>query len=556
MNSDSSNDNNAASSESETASQKLPVRQKLIAVYKAKLRDLVKKHSHLPFSLDDKTLSANLANVLERVGFHTYPQPAQQTGALIANIVKWLKSDYLILLHYRPQTGGHNLVNLLRAIKSSAPNTSFKTLIPVFFLSYSSQKQQDIFRLLGNFGIRYASFLTTNAEIDTNIEEILKDLLSFHKMMTAAATPEKKDPIALKDGDMEKVNKYKELLTRGEELFQKGEYEEAIKVFTEAISIHANFQALVERGDAYYKSKKFMPALSDYREANKLEQSVPSPYAKIAACCFVLIKENKDNPEKIKTLFALAMKHLKEAESLIDKMARDNAGSPERLPKSPYAPVVAALGEADFREMGLEDFEREISKLSARVIKNTSSIDYVDPDLEMDIRIDQAILLARNQEYEKAEKIFRQVIDEDPSFVGPAFNNYAVELRKNGHEGKAFQIYMELLGHEIPDRNIVVENLKTAGLNHAVYLREHGRQEEAYHVYKDILKFNPRGKEWVLCDLAMAYLETQNQAQASFRLMEAIYINPRIMAAERFDRYRDLRNLREEMIKKLNECAS
>jgi tetratricopeptide (TPR) repeat protein len=425
----------------------------------------------------------------------------------------------------------------------------------VFFLSYSSQKQQDIFRLLGSFGIQYASFLTSNTAVDTNIEEILKDLLSFQKMIAGQGLPDKKAPAAAKVGDMGNIEKYKDLMARGEELFQKGKYEEAIKAFTEVISLHPNFTALLERGDAYYKSKKFMPALTDYREANKLEQTVPTPYSKIASCCFVLIKENKGNPEKIKTLFALGMKHLKEAESLTDKMVKTKAGSPEKMPKSPYGSVVAALGEADFRGMDLENFEKEISELTSRVIKNTGSIDFMDPDLEIDIRIDQAILLVRNQEYEKAEKIFRRVIVEAPSYVGPAFNNFAVELRKNGQEGKAFRIYAELLGHEIPDRDIVVENLKTAGLNYAIDLREHGRQEEAYHVYKDILKFNPRGKEWVLCDLAMAYLETQNQAQASFRLMEAIYINPRLMNTERFDRYRDLANLREEMIKKLSECT-
>jgi hypothetical protein len=41
---------------------------------------------------------------------------------LTSNIVKWLKSDYLILLHYLPQTGGHSLLNLSRAAPPIRPS--------------------------------------------------------------------------------------------------------------------------------------------------------------------------------------------------------------------------------------------------------------------------------------------------------------------------------------------------------------------------------------------------------------------------------------------------
>lgn len=52
---------------------------------------------------------------------------------------------------------------------------------------------------------------------------------------------------------------------------KEGKYEEAINLFSEAIEVNPNFEVLVDRGDAYYKVTKYIPALYDYREANKLQ---------------------------------------------------------------------------------------------------------------------------------------------------------------------------------------------------------------------------------------------------------------------------------------------
>lgn len=540
----------------ETLNEKLPFKHRLVQEYRPKLQDLAKKHPHLAFSLNDTALAANISDVFQKVGFHIHPQPRQDPGMLAQNISQWLKNDYLVLLHYRPVSSDSTLLTLLRAISQKVPSHSLKNLIPVFVMTYSSQKQHNIFKNLGTFGIQYVSFLTPNVAVDSNISDLLEDLKNYadHIKKNAPSIQE----ICEKNGDKntDKIKEYKNLVSQGEELMQKEDYEKAIELFSQAISLKPDFEALMDRGDSYYNTKKYVPALQDYRAAYQIKHSAPEPYTKIARCCFTLIKENikGNDPEKTKKWFALGIRHLKDAKNLVDRMFKENRNSSEPISKAPYADIVETIVYADLREMGLKEEEALLLELARQVINNTDTLDYLDPNIDVETRISQAIFLSRNKEYEKAEKIFRKITDEDISNVGPAFNNFAVELRRNGEVQKAFEIYLELLDHDIPDRDIVLENFKMAGTVYATRLREELKQDLAIAVYENILRNNPRGKEWVLIELSMTYLEMQKQAQASFRFMEAIYINPKIMKAKKFEDYKDLVCLREEMMKKLSEC--
>lgn len=532
--------------------------QKLINIFKPKLAGLVKHYPHISFSINDESIALNIDDVFKKLGFITHSQPKQQLNTLVRNIALWLNNGNLVLLQYQPSTGDTSLVNVLRAIKKCVPNISFKNFIPVMMISYSSKRQLETFKLLAAFDIQYISFLTQNAPAERNIEEIMSDLFNFSKTVEGNFVTDDKAASEKIDLDSEKIEKYKELISHGNEFMQNAKYEEAINYFSDAIALKPDFEVLINRGDAYYQISKYIQALNDFKEANKLAQSTPDPYAKIGACCFQLIKENIKNKtlEKAVKWFDLGIKHFNMAESLVDKMISENIDSPERLPKTPYSTITSALAESDIKGLGIDNMEKQVSELIARVIKKTDSVDYLSSEIDIDNRIDQAILLVRNKKFEKAEKIFRTIIDEDPSQVGPVFNNFAVELRKNGQEGKAFDIYIELLKYDISDKNIIIENLKRAGTNYAAHLRKNFKQKEAIPIYKTILGNNPQSKEWVLCDLAMTYLEMQNRTQASFRIMEAIYIDPGLMTKEKFKPYMDLVNLKKEMVKKLSELKS
>ncbi|MBF0293115.1 MAG: hypothetical protein HQK86_13265 [Nitrospinae bacterium] len=547
--------------ENETLNQLLPPLQKLYIEYKPKLRELTGKYPRVSCYADDPVLSANMGDVLSKAGFLTQPLPKDiGSKGLTASLLNWLKNGDLVLVHYRPTSSGSTLVTILRELKRKAPFILNMGLIPIFMGATSSAKQKELFRLLGHFGVRYCLFLDPNAHFDINVEAILRGLVEFNALLkkdfdTSAEKPDSESSKL----DVTAVGKYRKLLSEGENLMKESDYESAIKLFTEAIELKPDFNVLIKRGDAFYKSAQYVAALNDYRYANVLEQSMPEPFAKVSACCFRLMKEPKtrQNPERLKTMYAMGMKYLEEAEKLTDKMAREYAHTPERLPPEPYAPMLAALVDIDPRGIGLTGHEPRFSELVARMMEKTNSVTADNSDVDVDIRIDKAILLTRRGAYDEAEKMFRDVIKVDPGAVGPAFNNFAVELRKSGQYGKAMDIYEELLGFDIPDKDIVSENYKTASRRYAESLRDEMRFTEAVGVYDKLLSVTAKskGREWILCDQAETFLEMQDQAMASSRLMEAVYINPNLYDREEFKKYSDLANLRSEMMKKLTKGA-
>ncbi len=532
----------------------LPFKQRIALEYAPKLESLVKKFGHVSYKLEDQTLATNISYVFEKIGFACHPQPDQQARVLVMNVVKWLDKGHLVLLHFKPKSTDFNLVHLLREIKLAAPGCRLEGLVPIFVGAVTSQKQMEIFKLLGAFGILYASFLTLEGPTDKNIEELLSDLGKYADLLKSD-TARIKGVIDTGEEDPAKVKKYRELMAKGKQLMDEHKYEEAINSFSEAIILGPNFKLLMERGEAYYQSRQYIPALNDFREAAKLEKAVPDPYAKIGACCLSMVKNAAlaEGAEKARKWFSMGMKYLKDAEGIVVKMEKGNERYPERLPLIPYAPILNAIAELDIRGLGFPDMEKQMASFGAEVLGKLDLQDGVISDNSVDTRIDRAILLTRYKNYDEAEKLFRGLVTEDPENVGPAFNNFAVELRKNEQYAKAFEIYQELLKFSLPDRDIVVENMKTAGLKHASDLKEKMKYGESVAALRNILIHKPKHREWVLCELAVTFLEMQDQAQASFSLMEALYVNPKLMQSERFAPYKDLGNLRQEMMKKLLE---
>jgi tetratricopeptide (TPR) repeat protein len=547
--------------ENEASTQLLPPLQKLYIEYKPKLKELTGKYPRVSCYVDDPVLAANMEDILSKAGFLTQPTPKDiGSKALIGNLRNWLKNGDLAFIHYRPTSSGSTLVTILRELKRKAPFILNMGLIPIFMGSTSSSKQKELFRLLGHFGVRYCLFLEPTAHFDNTVERILRGLVEFNALLkndfdTVGEKPEGEGAKL----DTAAIGKYRKLLADGERLMKESDYEAAIKLFTEAIELKPDFNILIKRGDSFYKSAQYVAALNDYRYANTLEQAMPEPFAKVAACCFRLMKEPtaRQNPERLKTMFVMGMKYLEDAEKLTDAMAKAHAHTPERLPPEPYAPLLAALVDIDPRGLGLTGHEPRFSELVSRIMDKTDGVNAENSDVDMDIRIDKAILLTRQGEYEEAEKVFRDIIKVDTEAVGPAFNNFAVELRKSGQYGKAMAIYEELLGFDIPDKDIVAENYKTAARRHAVALRDEMRFSKAVEVYDKLLSMTAKskGREWILCDQAETYLDMQDQALASSRLMEAVYINPNIYETEEFKKHPDLANLLSEMMKKLTKGA-
>lgn len=255
--------------------------------------------------------------------------------------------------------------------------------------------------------------------------------------------------------------------------------------------------------------------------------------------------------------FRTGMTSLKKAEDLISEMEREENFSPDFTVWTPYKFILSAVSEADFRGMGLEEEEKLVDELSVRVLSKTKDMDLSGPGFDVNARIDYAILLTRKKKYTEAESIFRNLIAEDPGIVGPAFNNFAVELRKNGEYGMAFLIYKEVLEYEIPDRDIVIKNFVTAGRRYAKMKAEESDLEKSVQIYKDLLNYATleHGRDWVLCERSVTHLAMRDQAQASSCLMEALYLNPKLLEAKESEAFPELKSLIGDMATRLTRIV-
>jgi serine/threonine-protein kinase len=527
-------------------------KKKLGGSIKSQLAGLTKKFPDITYNIDEPGLADRLHDALEDAGFILHLAPSLSGTDMARRINYALKRGHLFLLHYKPKQSGYNLVDILKEIRGLNPSISFASLILIFRSTATADQQRTLLKFLGDFGIMYSVFLTPNTALEKNLEEILRDLVVFSQMAGDDFALKEASPPGADLSEVEKIETYTGLLALGEDLMKRGRYEEAVKVFSEAIGLKPDFQTLVNRGDSYFKLKKYIPALADYRQANRIKQAEPLPYARAAACYLILAKKAdwEKEPEKAKKRIDSGVKLLLEAERLIEKSVKDNIGHPERLPAIPYGPLLSALHESGFIEIAASEEEKKrLFDLAARVILKTGGMR--DDDTATETMVDRAVVLAAMGHQAEAEKIFRNALKHNPPAVSAAFNNYAIALRKKGEYDRAFEIYMELLKRAIPERDVVLENMKTSGFRHAARLRNLGRYDDAKMVYKNILVQNPQGKEWALCELAMTYLETGEEPEACARLVEAIFINTNLMKSEEFRQYKGLEKLYHLMTHKL-----
>lgn len=538
--------------------QQLTYNQKLISEYKKKLKPLIKIHPVIYASIADKNISDAASEMFVNVGFTCHTPTKNEQAELAKTIGTWLKKGHMALLQYRPKEAGTNLISLLRAIQGYTTNSTFSGLIPVFIGTVNTDKQIEIFRQLGNFGIRYACFISPNTLPEKNAEELLDHLAKYTELLNNGFKEAESGRDSHAKTNVQKPMDYKKFLHEGEKLLENGEYEKAIKILTKAIDIGPNAKTLVKRGDAYYRIEQITQALNDYREANRLEQSLPEPYAMISTCCFAILKKETivNKPEEVNKYFKMGMKYLHEAVKLAEAMEFRHKDAPEMDIKTPYSKILTAIVEADFRNIGFFDFDAQIADLSTRILNKVDGLDFYDSVSDKHICLDRAMLFARNKKFEKAEEMISLIISENPNMAPAVLNKYSTELRNNGVPQRAFNKYLEMLSHDIPDKKTIIELMKISGLRYADSLRETGKTEEAISAYKKILAHRPRQMEYVLCDMAMAYLEMQDQAGASRTLMEAVYINPALTKNEEFARFKDLKNISSEMIKKINTAFS
>ncbi len=531
-----------------------PLLKRVATKHQQNIRKLLKHFPHITISFKDADISKQLTRFLMAEGFQVHTTTEQKPDILLRLIPHGLFNRNIVLLNYQSDNG-KALLNLLRGIKEHTPTVSFQNLVPLF-ITGNIRKNMTVPRSLGAFGIETMIVLPTGLSADQSIDEIFT-ALSENKLLKEKKSKTTAQPLSSVN---EEVEAYKKYLEQAEEMMHKERFEEAIQLFTKAIGLHPDPVSLLERGDVFYRLSQYVNALNDYREAAKLEHSLPTPFSKIASCCFLMAKKDiaQKKEEKAQKKIKLALSYLKQAKDALEKLIKTHKKTPEYIPPSPYKSFLSALVlSAQVPEKIIEDEDAKLlTSLTKEILTSLPEAEYIGGHIDIDVRIDYATLLTRKGEFDKADRLFSEIVQDEPKYARSAYNNFAVELRRAKQYGRAYEIYSLLLEEEGEDEKIIIENLKVAGLNYAITLREEFQTEEAIDVYKKILSHKPKLREWVLCELAMTYLELQNQPEASSRIMEAIYINPSLVSSQRFlTHYADLNNLRQEMIKKLSETT-
>ncbi|MBI4828383.1 MAG: hypothetical protein HY804_06185, partial [Nitrospinae bacterium] len=422
----------------------LPPKQRLSIEFKVRLEELTRRYPEISLSLSDPNLRQNLPEVLGKTGFEVNLSGKTADKDVVKNLVAWRAKGHLALIHYRPETGSGTVIHILRAVKQQAPFFSFETVIPIFFAAAGQEKQREIFQALGKFGVVYAIFLTPGAGVEQNIEELLKGMESYLDVIGREPDTEEMKADAETGVDTQTAQRYTALLEEGERLMAGRKYAEAAQAFSQAIELKPDFAALVRRGDAYYRLRRHAEALRDYRAAHKLALAAPTPYARMGACLFILAKESarRGDGAGAKKLVDQGMEALEQAERIIGKMKLEPL--PENRAANPWGNMVTALVEADLRGLGHQTAEQRVARLIFKTLENVRDIDYRDSAMDMETRVDMALLLARGAMYEEAERILASLPASEPEIIGPALNNYAVELRKNGASEKAFETLLRL----------------------------------------------------------------------------------------------------------------
>ncbi|KAB5593889.1 DnaJ like protein [Ceratobasidium theobromae] len=121
---------------------------------------------------------------------------------------------------------------------------------------------------------------------------------------TVAAPPSQEEPIVIPDDDMdtdekssdggEEVNlpaQAEAVKEQGNEQFRKGQYDRAIELYSEAISLNPNEPSyLTNRAASYMAIKRFGPALADCQAAASLQSASPVPKTllRLARCHLAL----------------------------------------------------------------------------------------------------------------------------------------------------------------------------------------------------------------------------------------------------------------------------
>ena len=527
----------------------LPFKQKQVIYFRPRLAPLLRRYPRAVVSFADKALEVNLADVLQGVGFAVRPLVARSEASLAGEVAAAVADGNLILIHYRPIAADGSPLLFFRAVRRVVPAAGMGGVVPVFFAARSDEREREALRTVAAFGVRHALFPPVGASVERSLEEMLQGLRRW-PVAAGDETLVEDPPTGFDETDTTDIERYKTLLIRGESLYAGGDPEAAVATFTDAIAADPSFTALIRRGDAYFALKNYTAALSDYREAKRLEMSRPLPYARMGACLFSLTRSalDADDGARAEELFGRGLAAIGKATDLIGD--REASPYPEDHLPNPYGAVVSALLAADFGEHRPVDADRRLADAGERVVGfDKTAACRLDAETFADCR-DKAILLARLGYFAEAESILERFERTPPPGLWSARHRLAKEYALHRRFEEAWRTVGRVIGEAPGLRPDVAPDLRRFGRIHALALREERELDRAIDVYRDVLSIGggSTDDEWILLDMAGAYLEKGERGKAASILVEAAFRNPALFDDDRFARYEALKPLAAEIV--------
>ncbi len=491
-------------------------------------------------------LSRRLGPYFKRKSIPCHKSPPLPERELAKHLTVRLRKGELALVHFahktyfQPTMSAFTVADLLRVIRQFDPTAPTKRLIPLFITDATSKKQREVVQLLGAYGVSYALFLSPSDPLPEQERLIGDALVDFVELLENDFDRIADPPSDFDEAQMAPTKRYQELLALGADLMERGRIEEAIEAYTQALALKPDFDLLIHRGDAYYQSRKYVAALTDYRKAQSLKNSTPEPDAKIGACCLILAKEmKKEDPAKAAEWFDKGVARLETSRERAKELEAAYADEPERLGGSPYGAILKALRAVD---IGANDFDDKQERLSAVIETAVLKTGAMGED-DLDTLLDRGAGMAALGRYDEAEELFRGAFQNHPVETTPACNNFAVALRKGGRFERAFDLFLMMAEAKGPDHDRILKNMRTAAMHYAHALIVGGKGEEAEKIYARALKCKMDDPEWTLCDLAMAHFHAGSPSTAKIYLNKALTRNPSIVSSRRFADYKGLATL-------------
>ncbi|MBF0171033.1 MAG: tetratricopeptide repeat protein [Nitrospinae bacterium] len=459
------------------------------------------------------------------------------------HILFHLRKGHLSLLHfahktyYQPTLTTYTVADLLRQVRQFDPSAPTERIVPLFITDASSRKQQEVLRMLGAYGICYALFLSPSDPPDVQDEQVASGLVDFVELMETDFALDTPTPERFDDKQIAPTRQYEELLALGSDLMKRGKAEEAIEAFTQALALKPDFDLLIQRGDAFYQTRKYVAALADYRKAQRLKSATPEPDAKIGACCLILAKEMKrQDPDRAEEWFERGVQRLESSRETARELERRYADTPELLGGSPFNPILSALRTADINRGDFEDRQGRLTAVIETAVVRTGAMG----EGTLDTILDRGAGLTALGRFDEAQELLDPAFDAHPAEAATTYNNFAVALRKSGDHRRAFETFARMAGAALPERERILKNMRTATMHYACDLVRQGKPEEAEALYTRALALKMDDPEWALCDLALAHLAAGASHAARVYLSKAVSRNPGIVQARRFSEYKGL----------------